>query len=75
METKKSISKKSVRGHYSEVQRKASQKYKAKNIKNISISLSKIYDAELIEIYQSIPDKAGWFKSCLMEYKRRHSAQ
>lgn len=72
METGKNVSKKSVRGHYSEVQKKASAKYKAKAIRNIVFSISKIYDADLLEVYDSIPNKAAWFKECLREYQKKH---
>lgn len=72
METGKKISKKSIRGHYSEGQKKASAKYKAKAIRNIVFSISKIYEADLLEIYDSIPNKAEWFKRCLSEYGKKH---
>lgn len=72
MDKEKSISKKAVRGHYSEVQKKASAKYKAKAIRNVVFSMSKIYDADLLEVYDSIPNKAMWFKECLREYQKKH---
>ena len=45
------------------------RKYKRQNIQNIAFSLHRETDAELIAIYKSIPDKAAWFRKCLMEYK------
>ena len=46
-------------------QKRASQKYNRKMMKNISFSLHKESDKELIEIYESIPNKAEWFREAL----------
>ena len=49
----------------SEAQKRASQKYNRQNMKNISFSLHKETDKELIAIYEAIPDKAKWFREML----------
>ena len=57
---------------YSPNQQKMTNDYKRRAYRNISIGLSKIYESDLIEIYERIPDKAGWLKSCLREYGEKH---
>ena len=49
----------------SEAQKRASQKYNRQNMKNISFSLHKETDKELIAIYEAIPNKAEWFREAL----------
>ena len=49
----------------SEAQKKASMKYNREKMKNISFSLHKETDKELIAIYEAIPDKAKWFREML----------
>lgn len=49
----------------SEAQKRASQKYNREKMKNISFSLHKETDKELIAIYESIPNKAEWFREAL----------
>ena len=63
------------KSRYNDAQRQWSYNYKKKASHNISITLSKIYEADLIEIYKSIPDKAGWFKNCLREYENKKKCQ
>jgi hypothetical protein len=46
--------------------------YDRKNKVHICVKLNRSTDAELIEIYQSIPNKAQWIKDCLAEYGRHH---
>jgi hypothetical protein len=41
----------------------------------IGIKLNKATEPELVEIYQSIPNKAEWFKECLREYGRKHPVE
>ena len=52
--------------------RKYNYKYRSINCRDIKISLNKNTDADLIEIYESIPNKAAWFKDCLREYAKRN---
>ena len=49
----------------SNAQKKASMKYNREKMKNISFSLHKETDADLIKIYESIPNKAEWFREAL----------
>lgn len=46
--------------------------YAKNNIRQVSIKLNKNTDAELIETYESIKDKAQWFKDCLRQYAKDH---
>ena len=63
--------------YYSETSRKASQKYLLKNSYSIAFRLSKVYEQDLIDIYNSIPKstKAEWFKQCLREYGEKHKQE
>ena len=49
-------------------QRAAANKYNREKMKSIAFRLHKVSDADLIEIYESIPDKMAWFRQCLKEY-------
>ena len=49
--------------------KKAHNKFNREKMTSISIRLHNVSDAELIEIYKSIPDKAKWFRSALRKYK------
>lgn len=49
----------------SEADKRATKKYRKKNMLCIAFRLSRKYDADLIEIYQSIPNKMEWFRSAL----------
>ena len=48
-----------------EADKRATKKYRQKNMLCIAFRLNKKYDADLIEIYQSIPNKMEWFRSAL----------
>lgn len=52
--------------------REYNNKYKRENKVGISIRLNRVYDAHLIEVYQSIPNKAEWFREALREYAEKH---
>lgn len=43
-------------------------KWSKQNQKSINFRLSKTHEKELIEIFESIPNKAEWFKECLRNY-------
>ena len=60
--------------YYNQTARKASQKYLLKNTRSVAFRLSKVYEQDLIDIYDSIPnsEKAAWFKQCLKEYGEKH---
>lgn len=49
---------------------KSAMKYKKENTIKISISLNKKTEPELVETYQSIPNKSAWFKACLRQYAK-----
>lgn len=49
--------------------------YDRENRVQIAIKLNKVTDADLIETYRSIPNKAQWFKACLREYAAKHPKQ
>lgn len=42
-----------------------------KNRVAVTIRLRRNEDAELIEVYRKIPNKAEWLRSCLMEQKNK----
>jgi len=50
------------------VKKQYDRKYRREKMLSISFRLSRIYDQELIEIYESIPDKSYWFKTSLRRY-------
>ena len=52
-----------------EADKRATKKYRQKNMLCIAFRLNKKYDADLIEIYQSIPNKMDWFRNALRETK------
>lgn len=62
------------KSRYNESARRSAAKYMKKNCRSIAFRLSRIYEQELIDIYDSIPDsqKAAWFKECLREYGQKH---
>ncbi len=45
--------------------------YNRNKTKVISIRLNTEKDAELIAIYQTIPNKREWLKKCLLEYSKQ----
>ena len=49
----------------SKAQKEASKKYNRKMMMSISFRLHKESDADLIKIYESIPNKAEWFREAL----------
>lgn len=46
--------------------------YARKNIKSCTIRLNKITEPELCEIFDRIPNKADWFRRCLLAYAAEH---
>lgn len=53
-----------------ETQRKAIEKHLREQYTAFTIRLHKERDADLIEVYKSIPNKREWIKKCLEEYKQ-----
>ena len=53
-----------------ESDRRAHRKYNREKMKSIAFRLHRVSDAELIEIYESIPDKMAWFRESLKNYKK-----
>lgn len=53
-----------------EYDKKAHNKYNREKMVAISVRLHKVNDADLIEKYKSIPDKAKWFRKVLREYRK-----
>lgn len=51
-------------------QRRAIEKHLREQYTSFTIRLHKERDAELIEIYKSIPNKREWIKKALEEYKQ-----
>jgi len=47
-------------------------RYHKEKLKKVNIFLNKSTDAELIEVYESIPNKRQWFLDCLREYAKRN---
>lgn len=56
-----------------EENKKYAQRYMKANCVSVAIRLNKRTEADLIEIYKSIPEKAQWFKDCLRMYAAEHS--
>lgn len=50
--------------------KKSSVAYSIKYHFRVNLSLNKNTETELIEIYQSIPNKSAWFKACLRQYAK-----
>ncbi len=46
------------------------REYKRTKLLSISFRLHRDLDKDLIEIYDSIPNKLDWFKDCLENYKK-----
>ena len=44
--------------------------YRQKAMMSVAFRLSRANDADLIAIYDSIPNKMEWFRSCLKSYKK-----
>ena len=65
---------KTVAKYSNEQSRESARKYLLKNSYSIAFRLSKVYEQDLIDIYNSIPKstKAEWFKQCLREYGEKH---
>ena len=47
--------------------------YRQKAMMSIAFRLSRSRDADLIEIYESIPNKMEWFRQCLTDYGKQVS--
>lgn len=54
-----------------EADKRATKKYRQKNMMCVAFRLSRKYDADLIEIYQSIPNKMEWFRNALRETREK----
>lgn len=48
------------------------KKYERENKIQVAIKLNKVTEPELVEIYQSIPNKSKWFRDCLRQYAAEH---
>lgn len=46
------------------------REYRKNNMMSVAFRLSRANDADLIAIYDSIPNKMEWFRSCLKLYKK-----
>ena len=58
--------------YYNEQMRKASQKYLLEQTLSIAFRLNRRTDADLIRIYQRIPNKSQFFKQALREWDKRN---
>lgn len=52
-------------------QKEAHKRYNKERMKSISFRLHKESDAELIAIYEAIPDKMEFFREALRNYAKR----
>jgi len=52
--------------------RKSINKYHREKMLSIAFRLSKVYEQDLIEVYQNIPNKRQWFVDCLRKYQQEH---
>ena len=50
-------------------------KYRREKKLSIAFRLSRAYEADLIDIYESIPNKMEWFRWALLEYDKRRKTQ
>ncbi len=50
------------------------KRYEKENKIQVAIKLNKVTEPELVEIYQSIPNKSQWFKECLRRYAEEHKS-
>ena len=57
---------------WAENKRKRDLEYSKLHKRRIVIDLNRNTEPELIEIYESIPQKAHWFKDCLRQYAADH---
>ena len=48
------------------------RRYDKENKIQVALRLNKKTEPELVEIYQSIPNKSQWFKDCLRRYAEEH---
>ena len=53
--------------------RKRNHEYEKEHSISITLCMRREADAELIEVYQSIPNKTEWFRECLQKYKKEAS--
>ncbi len=49
----------------SEAQKRANKKFNREKMLSITFRLHRVHDAELIAIYEAIPNKAEWLRECL----------
>lgn len=52
-----------------EYDKRAHNKYNREKMVTLSVRLHKVNDAELIEFYKAIPNKADWFRKALKAEK------
>lgn len=52
-----------------EYDKQSHKKYNREKMTSISFRLHNVSDAELIEVYRSIPDKMKWFREALKREK------
>lgn len=53
-----------------EYDKRAHNKYNREKMVTISVRLHKVNDAELIEKYKAIPDKAQFIRNAIREYEK-----
>ena len=57
----------------SEADKRAGKKYRRTKMLSIAFRLSRVYEQDLIDIYETIPNKSQWFKQAVREYGEKHS--
>ena len=48
------------------------KEWNKKNRKVLSVRLNKTADADLIEVFESIPNKSEWIRDCLRDYMEKN---
>ena len=56
----------------SEADRRAGKKYRRTKMLSIAFRLSRVYEQDLIDIYNRIPNKSQWFKKAVAQYGKEH---
>lgn len=55
-----------------EYDKRSHKKYNREKMTSISFRLHNVTDADLLEVYRSIPDKMKWFREALRREKEEH---
>ncbi len=64
---------KKKKSNYTDKKREYDNKYKAEYQKQFNFKLSRKSDADLIEVYENIPDKIEFIRDALRRYAAEHN--